>query len=91
MAARPVVGRRQGRPCRQGWQGRADPYCMSPRDGSRLCTAGLWSQWSDPKSSREAVASITIRRVSAVVGSVRNHGLGLLAPASPAAEQLTLL
>ncbi|MGW4579896.1 hypothetical protein [Rhodococcus sp. PSBB049] len=28
---------------------------------------------------------------SAEVGSVRNHGPGLLAPASPAAEQLTLL
>lgn len=74
-----------GRAGPAGKAGRAGriPYYMSPRDGSRHCTAGLWSRWSDPKSSREAVASITIRRVSAVVGSVRNHGPGLLAPARP--------
>ncbi|MHC3368995.1 SOS response-associated peptidase family protein [Rhodococcus aetherivorans] len=52
---------RAGPAGKAGWAGRI-PYCMSPRDGSRHCTAGLWSRWSDPKSSREAVVSITIRR-----------------------------
>lgn len=26
------------------------PYYMSPQDGSRICMAGLWAVWHDPKS-----------------------------------------
>lgn len=34
-----------------GGKTRKVPYFMSPRDGSRLYMAGLWSEWRDPREA----------------------------------------
>ncbi len=49
------------------------PYYMSPpADGSRICTAGLWAVWHDPKNPDAAPLVSTTILTADSVAQLRN-------------------